>query len=217
MLKSALCLLIALYLTYIVVCIKCGRAIIIIIIMIIIIINIIITVIIIISLLLLSLLLLLQFSLSSLSRSSLSVIITVVITVVLLSLLSLLLLLYFIIIFIIIVVENAQKLWPSATTQWCIYAYICAYIHQNLYIYIHMVRGINLLWPSDYKCQQTPPSTLAQVMACCLMAPSLYLNKRLIIRGLVAWWQSTRNALDISPSYEFANIYFNIIVPHPRG
>ena len=36
---------------------------------------------------------------------------------------------------------------------------------------------INSLWPSDAIWRQRTGSTLAQVMACCLMAPSHYLNQ----------------------------------------
>ena len=36
---------------------------------------------------------------------------------------------------------------------------------------------INSLWPSDAIWRQGPRSTLAQVMACCLTAPSHYLNQ----------------------------------------
>ena len=37
--------------------------------------------------------------------------------------------------------------------------------------------SINSLWPSDAIWRQRSGSTLAQVMACCLMAPSHYLNQ----------------------------------------
>ena len=37
--------------------------------------------------------------------------------------------------------------------------------------------SVNLFWPSDAIWRQRSGSTLAQVMACCLMAPSHYLNQ----------------------------------------
>ena len=37
--------------------------------------------------------------------------------------------------------------------------------------------GVNSFWPSDTMWRQRSGSTLAQVMACCLMAPSHYLNR----------------------------------------
>ena len=43
----------------------------------------------------------------------------------------------------------------------------------------HFVQGrwVNLLWPSEAAWWQRSGSTLAQVMACCLTAPSHYLNQ----------------------------------------
>ena len=46
---------------------------------------------------------------------------------------------------------------------------------------------INSLWPSDAIWRQRSGSTLAQVMACCLMAPSHYLNQRWLIINEVQW------------------------------
>ena len=40
---------------------------------------------------------------------------------------------------------------------------------------------LTTLWPSDIIWQHWPGSTLAQAMACCLMAPSHYLNQCLLI------------------------------------
>ena len=45
--------------------------------------------------------------------------------------------------------------------------------------------GINSLWRSDAIWQQGSGSTLAQVMACCLMAPSHFLNQCWLIIGEV--------------------------------
>ena len=45
----------------------------------------------------------------------------------------------------------------------------------------------NFLWPSDTIWQQTSGSTLAQVMAWCLTAPSHYLNQCWLIISEVKW------------------------------
>ena len=46
---------------------------------------------------------------------------------------------------------------------------------------------INSSWPSDAIWQQRSGSTLAQVMACCLTAPSHYLNQCWLIISKVHW------------------------------
>ena len=48
----------------------------------------------------------------------------------------------------------------------------------------------NSLWPSDAIRRQGTESTLAQVMACCLTAPSHYLNQCLLIVSKVLWHSS---------------------------
>ena len=51
-------------------------------------------------------------------------------------------------------------------------------------------RHINSLWPSDAIRRQGTESTVAQVMACCLMAPSRYLNQCWLIISKVLWHSS---------------------------
>ena len=46
---------------------------------------------------------------------------------------------------------------------------------------------INSLWPSDTTWHHGSASTLAQVMACCLMAPSHHLNQCWLIISKVHW------------------------------
>ena len=46
---------------------------------------------------------------------------------------------------------------------------------------------VHSLWPSDARCRQRSGSTLAQVMACCLTAPSHYLNQHWQIIREVLW------------------------------
>ena len=53
--------------------------------------------------------------------------------------------------------------------------------------------GVNSLWPSDVICWQRSGSTLAQIMARCLMAPSHYLNQRWLLIGRVQWHSSECN------------------------
>ena len=61
---------------------------------------------------------------------------------------------------------------------------------------------VNSLWPSDTIRRQRSRSTLAQVMACCLTAPSHYLNQCWLIISEVQWhsyWGNfTRDASTIN-------------------
>ena len=49
---------------------------------------------------------------------------------------------------------------------------------------------INSLWPSDAIRGQGTEPTLAQVMACCLTAPSHYLNQCWLVISKVLWYSS---------------------------
>ena len=53
--------------------------------------------------------------------------------------------------------------------------------------------AVNSLWPSDIIWRHKSGSTLAQVMACCLMAPSHYLNQCWLIISKVQWDSSECN------------------------
>ena len=55
------------------------------------------------------------------------------------------------------------------------------------------VMMLSTLWPSDIICQHRSGSTLAQIMACCLMAPSHYLNQCWLIISKVQWHSSGGN------------------------
>ena len=58
---------------------------------------------------------------------------------------------------------------------------------------------LNSLWPSDTIWHQGSGSTLAQVMACCLTAPSHYLNQCWLIISEVQWHSSEGNFIkDVS-------------------
>ena len=105
----------------------------------------------------------------------------------------------------------------------------CILFHSRKYIWkcrlqngIHFVPGrwINSLWPSDTIWWQISGSTLAQVMACCLMAPSHYLNQCWLIISEVQWhshWGNfTRDASTIN-HYPFENYIYKISFKFPRG
>ena len=73
---------------------------------------------------------------------------------------------------------------------------------------------INSLWLSDTRWRQRSGSTLIQVMACCLTAPSHYLNQCwLIICGV----NSTGNAYESNHYNAFENYFFKIKVIIPTG
>ena len=52
---------------------------------------------------------------------------------------------------------------------------------------------VNSMWPSDAIWRQRSGSTLAQVMTCCLTAPSHYLNQCWLIISKVQWHSSEGN------------------------
>ena len=68
---------------------------------------------------------------------------------------------------------------------------------------------VNSLWPSDAIWRHRSGSTLVQVMAWCLTAPSHYLNQCWLIISEVLWHSTegnfTWNAQDIYPWHEFEN------------
>ena len=54
---------------------------------------------------------------------------------------------------------------------------------------------VNSLWPSDAIWQHRSGSTVVQVMACCLMAPSHYLNQCWLIINEVQWQSPEGNVI----------------------
>ena len=97
-----------------------------------------------------------------------------------------------------------------------------------LMITIHLGNGlmldnINSSWPSEpIWCHKTWSTTmLVQVMACCLTAPTHYLNEcwqiisevlRHSPQGNLRW-----NTKDVYPWWEFENYSFKMIAASPRG
>ena len=79
----------------------------------------------------------------------------------------------------------------------------------------------NSLWPGDTIWRHRSGSTLAQVMACCLMAPSHYLNQCWLITCETLWHSPegnfTGNAQGIFPWYEFENYFSKITATSPWG
>ena len=65
---------------------------------------------------------------------------------------------------------------------------------------------LNAMWPSWY---QRSWSTLVQIMACCLMAPSLYLNRcRLIISKIQ--WNSFESNFKRYPSHQSLHLAWKL-------
>ena len=70
----------------------------------------------------------------------------------------------------------------SLNSSWCV-----SWMSQVGYCSIIWLPDIKSFWPSDTIWQQRSGSTLAQVMACCLTAPSHYLNQCWLIINKVQW------------------------------
>ena len=86
--------------------------------------------------------------------------------------------------------------------------------YQCIYICVTLPQWVNSLWPSDAIRRQGTESTLAQVMACCLTAPSHYLNqgleygRRIVGARPPAGNYSTAMTLEIQVST-------SVVMPHP--
>ena len=79
---------------------------------------------------------------------------------------------------------------------------------------------VNSLGPSDAIWRQRSGSPLAQVMACCLTAPSHYLNQCWLIMNLILWHLPENNFIGISHNInsinEFENYNLKFITVSPR-
>ena len=117
--------------------------------------------------------------------------------------------------------------------HWLIFVYIhasklgrvelayCVACMTQIVQYHYRSNTLNSLRPSDAIWRQWSWTTLAQVMACCLTAPSHYLNQCwLIIRG-VLWHTSESSfagiAQGIDSGYEFEKDILKNIFKSPRG
>ena len=92
-------------------------------------------------------------------------------------------------------------------------------------IFVSIILGnslaLNSLWPIDATWWQGSGSTLAQVMACCLMAPSHYLNQCWLIISKVQWHPSENNFTRDTPAIShwilLENYLSKILFKSPRG
>ena len=90
---------------------------------------------------------------------------------------------------------------------------------------LHSGRGlvhtctVNSLWPSDAIWRQRSGSTLAHVMACCLTAPSHFLNQCWLIISKVQWHLSEGNfTIDTSAINHLNKLENNLFsLKSPRG
>ena len=77
------------------------------------------------------------------------------------------------------------------------------------------------LWPNDAIWGHRSGSTLAQVMACCLTAPSHYLNQCWLIISKVLWHSSEdiiiRRFEDTNEKSKIEDYIFKITLRSPRG
>ena len=76
---------------------------------------------------------------------------------------------------------------------WLYFSLYCPFSYTNITFTINKLQYRNIklhfnsLWPSDPRWRQRSGSTLAQIMACCLTAPSHYLNQCWLIISEVRW------------------------------
>ena len=64
---------------------------------------------------------------------------------------------------------------------------------KSLFTNLRSSRWFNSLWPNAAVWQQWSRSTLAQVMACCLTAPSHYLNQCWLLISKILWYSPDSN------------------------
>ena len=102
----------------------------------------------------------------------------------------------------------------KTSSCWDLWSRQCIY-------FVHTMGYINPLWPSDPIWQPRSGSTLAQVMACCLTAPSHYLNQCWPIINKVQWHPSECNFRkknsDVNYCNNFGIYYLNYHLNIPRN
>ena len=101
-------------------------------------------------------------------------------------------------------------------TTWSNLTLVCLVILQKwavlpFMLLLSVVPGeiVNSLWPGDAIWQDRSGSTLAQVMACCLTAPSHYLNQCWLIFSVVLWHSSESNFTAITQCIIMYNNFEN--------
>ena len=91
------------------------------------------------------------------------------------------------------------------------------HISEKISGYLHHT-SLNPLWPSDAIWHCISGSTLAQVMACCLMAPSHYLNQCWLSIKMVLWYSPIlQEVLKISIHQISLKDTFAKLLPHLPG
>ena len=116
---------------------------------------------------------------------------------------------------IVVFVQDCQPYWG-------IYWEHCGVAYGEFTVYHNKrVLVFNSLWPCDTKWQHRSGSTLAQVMACCLTAPSHYLNQCWLIISKVEWRSSkgkfTRDTSAINHWNYLESLVPKISFKFPRG
>ena len=100
------------------------------------------------------------------------------------------------------VVKSLLCIWRSGTRRWNLRVSENQRKMRHLYIsstgiqFSNELQWLDLpphLWPSDVILWHRSESTLVQVTACCLTAPSHYLNQRWLIISKVQWHWSEAN------------------------
>ena len=96
------------------------------------------------------------------------------------------------------------------------------FIKENIFEIVRILVGIlsqpqciDSLWSSDAIWQHRSGSTLAQVMACCLTAPSHYLNQSWLIISTVQWDSSGDNFTWDTSAIELENDSYKIPFKSP--
>ena len=98
--------------------------------------------------------------------------------------------------------------------------YVC--IHEYMYLFMCApVPVVNSLWPRDVIWRRGSRSTLDHVMACCLTAPSYYLNQYWLIISEVHWQSpegnSTRDTATINELKLAWKLLIKIFVQNSQG
>ena len=125
----------------------------------------------------------------------------------------------FIAMFIVVTISNLMRYFSL------IYSYLSAKFHchwcnraifqcQWSSLGVWLIRDTNtLLWPRNTMWQHRSGATLAQVMACCLTAPSHYLTQCWLIISKVQWHSSESNFKEI---HQLSTTKINLKITHRK-
>ena len=101
-------------------------------------------------------------------------------------------------------------LWHARGTNHSAYVTKCHNFRGEIVHRSDIYHILNSAWPSDAIWWERSRSTLAQVMACCLMAPSQYLNQCWVPIPEVLWHSTEINFTVSAP----ANVLYNKLEDH---